>query len=103
MKLFAALCMLALFGCLLQTTPVGKITAVPESYSGQQVAVKGTIEDSVKIGRLSGFSLSDGTGTINVKSDTLPPVGTEATVKGTVVKDSLFGYYILASEVDWKK
>src|SRR5262249_35468894 len=104
MRFAIALLILGLlaFGCV-QVTALGDIKANPDKYVGKEVTVKGNITSSIKLGQLSGFNLEDGTGTIGVKSDTLPPVGSETTVKGTVVKDTVFGYYILASDVSWKK
>ncbi len=103
MKLFQIFALLLLFGCLAQTTALGDIKSNPEKYLGQQVTVAGNITESVKIGQLSGFRITDGNATMGVRSDTLPPVGTYVTVKGTVVRDTIFGYYILASDVSWKK
>jgi hypothetical protein len=103
MRLIFALALLALFGCMAQTTPLGDIKNNPGKYEGQQVTVRGNITDSLKIGSLSGFRITDGNATLAVRSDTLPPVGADVTVKGTVVRDSIFGYYVLASGVEWKK
>ncbi len=103
MRFLALVCVIALMGCMAQTTPLGDIKSNASKYLGQEVTVKGNITDSVKIGQLSGFRITDGNSTIGVRSDTLPPVGTEVTVKGTVVQDSIFGYYIQASDVSWKK
>ncbi len=103
MRIIFVIALLALFGCMAQTTALGDIKSSPDKFVGKEVTVKGNITDSVKIGTLSGFRISDGNESLNVRSDTLPPVGTEVTVKGTVVRDSLFGYYLLASDVSWKK
>ncbi len=103
MRLLALFGIVLLMGCLVQTTPLGDIKSDPAKYVGQEVTVAGNITESVKIGQLSGFRITDGNATIGVRSETLPPVGTEVTVKGTVVQDSIFGYYILASDVNWKK
>jgi hypothetical protein len=92
--------LLLVVGCLgLNLTKLSDIKADQGKYAGTDVTVKGTVEKSVKIGQLSAFSLSDGGTTMGVSSEMLPPVGKNVTVSGTVVKDTVFGYYILAKEV----
>ncbi|NYZ74055.1 hypothetical protein H0O00_02845, partial [Candidatus Micrarchaeota archaeon] len=46
----------------------------------------------------SGFTLEDDTGTIFVAADRLPEDGSKTIVSGTVMKEFLVGYYILADE-----
>ena len=66
-----------------------------EENVGDTVMVRGVVEDTVKIGDLSGFTLSDSTGdTIAVSSESLPPEGDKITVRGTLLQDTLIGYYI---------
>ncbi len=65
-----------------------------EANIGQTVAVKGTVQTTVKIGELSGYTLSDGTETIAVSSQQLPQEGETITVRGTLIKDTILGYYI---------
>lgn len=96
----AALLSAALFGCLGQgaLTP----TELKESFSnrvGEEVLVKGVVKNSLKIGSLSAFQLADDASTIGVSSDSLPAEGKTVVVKGTVVKDTLFGYYVLAKQI----
>jgi len=77
-------------------------TELKESFSshvGEKVVVKGVVKNSLKIGQLSAFQLGDDSSTISVSSELLPPEGKTVLVKGTVVKDTLFGYYVLAKEV----
>src|SRR4030042_6227799 len=70
-----------------------------EDYLGKQVYVHGTVENTLKIGELSGFTLKDKNGdTIWVRSDSLPKEGSEITVKGVVMKEILVGYYILRND-----
>lgn len=64
---------------------------------GDTVIVSGTVQNTMKIGELSGFTLEDKTDTISVSSESLPKEGTRTTVKGTLMKDALFGYYIKVS------
>jgi hypothetical protein len=66
---------------------------------GKKVTVQGEVKLSVKIGSLSGFILGDETGTISVQSDTLPEEGDIIKVSGTLTKDILLGYYILADSI----
>lgn len=69
-----------------------------ESYIGKTVTVAGEVQSTLKIGKLSGYMLADKSGgTIGVSSETLPKEGEMVMVKGTLIKDSLFGYYIKAS------
>jgi hypothetical protein len=66
-----------------------------EKFIGKTVTVSGKVGTTFKIGELSGFTISDSTGSIGVKSDSLPVEGSTISVTGTLMKDSLFGYYIL--------
>lgn len=92
--------MMLIFGCtFLPSTSVSMIKTNPSKYLGQDVTVKGMVVNSIKIGQLSAFSLTDGNETIGVSSQLIPPEGANVTVTGTVVKDTLFGYYILANNV----
>ncbi len=78
------------------------MTLVTESISdvktedriGETVKVRGEVTTVVKLGELSGYLLEDDTGTIAVSSDALPAEGTTVRVKGTLIRDTLFGYYI---------
>ncbi|MFA6460985.1 MAG: hypothetical protein WCV90_01860 [Candidatus Woesearchaeota archaeon] len=86
---------LLLVGCSTLTIKEAKT----EQYIGKTVTLSGKVDNSLKLGKLSGYTLKDDKGeSISVKSDTLPKEGTEVTVKGTVIKDSLFGYYLQAQE-----
>ena len=67
-----------------------------EQYIGKTVTVKGIVGISIKIGELSGYTVQDSTGEIKVKSSTLPMEGSEVTVTGKLMKDTIFGYYILS-------
>lgn len=65
---------------------------------GEKVSVKGTVQTTIKIGSLSGYTLSDDTGSIAVASESLPAEGDEIRVSGTLIRDSLLGYYIKVEE-----
>lgn len=66
-------------------------------YVGKKVMVSGTVESTIKIGKLSGYTLADDEGNkIGVSSENLPKEGGKIIVKGTLMKDTLLGYYILA-------
>ena len=101
--LFIVLAAVLLFGCAFEVIKIEQIKANPEKYLGEKVTLRGTVEDSVKLGELSGFTLDDGTGQIFVSSDSLPAEGKEVTVQGTVMKQSILfstHYYILAKDVN---
>jgi len=80
-------------------TSIKDLNEAPEKYLGEEVVVKGTVENTVKIGKFSGFTLRDGNYAIPVSSDTLPKEGEEITIQGTVMKEILIGYYIYAKKV----
>ncbi len=63
-------------------------------YVGKQVTVLGTVQNTIKIGALSGYTIKDATGSIGVSSTTLPAEGSNIRVTGILVKDTLLGYYI---------
>jgi len=65
-------------------------------FVGKQVSIKGTVQNTIKLGQLSGYTLKDDTGSIAVSSKSLPEEGAKITAKGTLMKDTLLGYYILA-------
>lgn len=68
-----------------------------EDYVGKTVSVRGTVENTLKIGSLSGYSLVDDEGNkISVSSNELPEEGTKKTVKGVLIRDTILGYYIKA-------
>ncbi len=68
-----------------------------EENIGETVTIKGNVDSSFKIGDLSGYILNDGTDTISVSSDDLPKEGTTVRVSGTLIRDTIFGYYIKAN------
>lgn len=65
-----------------------------EDNVGSKVTVHGTVDNAIKIGDLSGYTIKDETGTIRVSSDELPAEGSSKTVSGVLMHDTLFGYYI---------
>ncbi len=64
-----------------------------EENLNTKVTISGTVENTIKLGELSGYTLKDETGSIFVASETLPEEGSKQTVKGTV-KKTLLGYYL---------
>ena len=82
-----------LVGCTMTT--IANIKANPDKYVGQKVTVSGTVKNTIKIGSLSGYTLDDNGNSIGVSSKTLPAEGSTITITGTVMKDTIFGYYIL--------
>jgi hypothetical protein len=82
---------LLLTGCATQDVAEVK----NEVYVGETVAVRGVVSSSIKLGTLSGYLLVDARNdSIAVSSSTLPEEGETLTVRGTLMKDTLFGYYI---------
>ena len=71
----------------------------PEKYVGKEVVVSEIVENSIKIGSLSGFSLKEGEYSINVQSQELPAEGKKVTVQGVVMKEVFLGYYIYANKI----
>ncbi|MBD3314064.1 hypothetical protein GF345_06485 [Candidatus Woesearchaeota archaeon] len=84
--------MLIIAGCAQDISEVKQ-----QDNVGDTVTVKGTVQNTIKLGKLSGYQVKDETGTIGVSSEALPAEGSEVTVKGTLIKDTLLGYYIDAS------
>ncbi|MCP4648363.1 MAG: hypothetical protein GY852_11650 [bacterium] len=96
MKKIFALMLVCLFlvGCT-QTTSIEELNENPAEYAGKEVNVHGTVQNTVKLGKLSGYTLVDDEGHgVKVSSASLPAEGKEITVSGLFVQDSLFGYYI---------
>ena len=70
-----------------------------EEHVGEKVTVRGSVESPLKIGGISGFTLVDDSGeSIRVSSESLPAENDTITVKGTLMKDTLLGYYIKRDE-----
>lgn len=95
----AILTLLAMAGC---ATSLKDLSTNPEKYLGKKVTVEGAASNVLKIGKLSGFKISQGDYSIAVSSENLPGEGKQVKVTGIVMKDSLFGYYILAEKLSFK-
>ena len=66
-----------------------------EDHIGKTVIVSGTVESVIKIGSLSAYTVKDSNGdTIGVSAERLPAEGDKVMVKGVLIKDTIFGYYI---------
>ena len=63
-------------------------------YEGKTVTATGTVQNTIKLGELSGYTLKDKTDTIIVSSQALPKEGDTISVTGTLIRDSILGYYI---------
>ncbi len=87
---------LLFFGCLQEITPLKELNDNPGDYLGNEVTVRGTVKDSLKLGQLSGYTITDGNVSVKVSSKTLPEEGKEITVTGVWSRDTIFGYYLLA-------
>ncbi|MFP4524054.1 MAG: hypothetical protein ACLFO2_01905 [Candidatus Woesearchaeota archaeon] len=70
--------------------------AKTEEKVGDTVTLQGEARSPTKIGSLSGYVLEDETDTIPVATEDLPEEGEEVTVRGTVTRDTLLGYYLKA-------
>lgn len=80
-----------LIGC--STQSISEVKS--EDNVGKKVMVSGTVKESIKLGELSGYVLEDDSGDkIKVSSDSLPAEGEDITVSGTLIRDTIFGYYI---------
>lgn len=80
---------------LYQASAITKVSeAKNEEYVGDKIIVRGQVEEVVKIGELSGYMIKDETDSIAVSSNELPVEGEMRTVKGILMRDTLFGYYI---------
>ncbi|MBD3398616.1 hypothetical protein GF412_05235 [Candidatus Micrarchaeota archaeon] len=90
---------LLFFGCAgIGTTPIEELNDNPQKYVGEKVTVSGTVDNTVKLGSLSGYTLTDDEGnSLRVSSGSLPKEGKSVTVSGVFTKDSLFGYYLQVS------
>jgi hypothetical protein len=89
--------MLLLFGCT-ATTPLKGLNENPADFVGEKITVSGTVENPIHLGTLSGYTLVDGNESITVSSQSLPAEGDRITVTGTWMRDTFFGYYLLAEE-----
>jgi amino acid permease len=90
--------LIAIFAVLILTTACSSHTISEiknESYVGKTVTVTGKVDSSMKIGKISGYSLKDDTGKISVSSQNLPKEGETVTASGVLMKDIILGYYIL--------
>lgn len=81
------------------TVSIKDLKENPENYLGKEITVRGIVENTIKIGDLSGFSLREGDYSIAVSSKELPAEGKTVTVKGTVMKELIIGYYIYANKI----
>ncbi len=83
-----------LISVLFLTSCTQSISEIKSSeFVGEKVSIKGTVDSTIKLGDLSGYTLNDGEETIFVSSNELPAEGSSKRVSGTLEK-SLLGYYI---------
>lgn len=88
---FLVLALLMLTAC---TQSIDSIKT--EDMIGEDVTVFGNVENTIKIGDLSGYTLTDETGSIAVQSEALPAEGDSVRVSGVLRRTLLFGYYVEA-------
>lgn len=65
-----------------------------EDNVGEEILVRGEVSNSIKFGELSGYTLTDDTGSIAIASDELPEEGSTKSIRGILRKNMLLGYYI---------
>lgn len=70
-----------------------------DEYLDKEVTIKGTVENTIKIGTLSGYTIVDKNGDkISVASDELPSEGSKKKVSGILKKLPIINtYYIDAN------
>jgi len=90
---------LLLLGAGCGTIAIKDILNEPDKYMGKEVMVEGTVQGTVKIGSLSGFTLVDGNDKLAVSSRDLPAEGKRVVVQGTLMKEIFIGYYIYATKI----
>lgn len=74
-----------LLGLACFSTKISDILANPRNYEGKQVTVSGTVEGTLNLLVIKGFTLSDGTGELRVATERiLPKRGERITVTGTL-------------------
>lgn len=84
--------MIFIYGCTATTIKDVK----DQDFVGKRVTVSGTVQNTIKLGALSGYTIKDKTDSIGVSSESLPTEGSEIHVTGILMKDTIFGYYIKA-------
>jgi len=101
MKILAVLVfgLLLFAGCIGDSPTVKDVNDDPDLYLGEKITLKGVVTNSFKFGKLSGFKLKDEGETLLVSSDMLPAEGSEVYVEGTLMRDSLVGYYLLTKDI----
>jgi hypothetical protein len=90
--IFLLFTLIFISGCL--TTMIKNVKST--DYVGKKVSVTGTVQNTIKLGDFSGYTIEDKTDSIRVSSEILPKEGSRIRVSGTLMKDSIFGYYIKA-------
>ena len=86
--------LLSASGCALVAQDIADVK--DEELVGTNVIVSGTVEDSIKLGELSGFIIRDDTGEIAVSSQSIPETGERVTVQGELKRT--LGVYFIESE-----
>jgi len=98
--LVIVLCSLLLFGCLGGGfTDLKDVNENPGKYLGEKVHLKGNVTKAIRLGKISGFTLVNEGGSIPVSSQMLPAEGSEVIIRGTLMKETLIGYYVLVDDI----
>ena len=70
-----------------------------EEMKGKTVTVEGMVKNTIKLGKISGYTIVDqNKDEIGVASQKLPLEGEKITISGILIKDTLLGYYIKIEE-----
>lgn len=92
-KLFLGLLIVGL--ALFLTACTTSIQDVQTSENvNHEVVIKGIVENTLKLGSFSGYTLTDNSGSIFVASEAIPAEGDNVKVKGTLQENILIGYYL---------
>ena len=95
MKKILLLCVIA-FGIIFSGCAQSISEVKNDSLVGEEVRVKGTVTDTLKIGDLSGYTIIGESGEeIAISSKELPAEGDTVRVKGTLEKRAIIGYIIV--------
>ncbi|MFP4645429.1 MAG: hypothetical protein ACLFNB_02175 [Candidatus Woesearchaeota archaeon] len=99
MRWIVLVALIAFVSLFLLTGCTSSVTEIKTDENlNKTVRAGGVVQDSIKIGDLSGYTIEDDTGSIAVASEELPEEGDEIVVKGTLRKGLVIGYYIEAEE-----
>ena len=89
--------LVVLAGCArlgLGFSQIGDVLAAPQSYSGKEILIRGTVRNVLKVPfvAIRLYSVRDATGEINVRTDKEPPLsGSQVHVRGVIDTIAVIG------------